>query len=321
MLYLQCATDASCVAPLVSSIVRASANPTGAASVDYTVTFDQVVTGVNAADFALTTTGAVAGASVTNVSGSGSLYTVTVGTGTGDGTIRLDVVDDDSIKNAGLTPLGGAGAGNGNFTAGEVYNIVHAVTSFSGPSATGSGTVAASFTGGGTACTFTLSQLIGAPPGASPIPPVGVAGVTFPHGLFTFALSGCTVGGAVNFSIVYPSALPVGTQYWKYGPTSGNASPHWYTLPAAIVGNTATFTITDGGLGDDDITANGAIVDQGGPGVPGPPGGDRGRPGARAAGARGARRAPRRGEPPSPAAARRLTPGPEPGRARARPGQ
>ncbi len=40
-------------------------------------------------------------------------------------------------------------------------------------------------------------------------------------------------------------------------------------MPATIAGNTATFTITDGGLGDDDRAANGAIVDQGGPGVPG----------------------------------------------------
>jgi hypothetical protein len=32
------------------------------------------------------------------------------------------------------------------------------------------------------------------------------------------------------------------------------------------------FTITDGGLGDDDLLANGTIVDQGGPGSPGPPG-------------------------------------------------
>jgi hypothetical protein len=40
-------------------------------------------------------------------------------------------------------------------------------------------------------------------------------------------------------------------------------------LPATIVGNTATFSITDGGLGDDDLLANGTIVDQGGPGLGG----------------------------------------------------
>jgi hypothetical protein len=33
-----------------------------------------------------------------------------------------------------------------------------------------------------------------------------------------------------------------------------------------IAGNTATFNIQDGGLGDDDYTANGSIVDGGGPG-------------------------------------------------------
>ena len=34
------------------------------------------------------------------------------------------------------------------------------------------------------------------------------------------------------------------------------------------MGNVVTFTITDGGLGDDDLQANGTIVDQGGPGFP-----------------------------------------------------
>lgn len=116
-------TDGACASPTVSSINRVNTTPSNAASVQYTVTFSESVTGVNAADFALTTTGTIAGASVTGVSGSGSSYTVTVNTGTGDGTLRLDVVDDDSIVNAGLIALGGAGAGNGNFTTGQVYTI------------------------------------------------------------------------------------------------------------------------------------------------------------------------------------------------------
>jgi hypothetical protein len=80
------------------------------------------VTGVNASDFVLTTSG-VSGATVSGISGSGNLYTVTVNTGTGSGTIRLDVVDDDSIKDGSNNPLGGAGTGNGNFASGEVYTI------------------------------------------------------------------------------------------------------------------------------------------------------------------------------------------------------
>jgi exosortase sorting signal-containing protein len=55
----------------------------------------------------------------------------------------------------------------------------------------------------------------------------------------------------------------------KYGPTPLSPLPHWYVLPAAVIsGNTATLTITDGGLGDDDLLANGVIVDQGGPATP-----------------------------------------------------
>jgi len=122
--FLQCGTDAGC-APTVTSIVRASPSPTGAASVDFTVTFSEAVTGVDASDFVLTTTGAIAGATITGVTGAGTTRTVTVSTGTGDGTIRLDVVDDDTIINGGAVPLGDVGAGNGDFNTGEVYILIH----------------------------------------------------------------------------------------------------------------------------------------------------------------------------------------------------
>lgn len=112
--------------PVVQSIVRADVDPTAAASVDYTVTFSTPVTGVDAADFALTSTGTIAGASITGVSGAGAVYTVTVNTGTGNGTLRLDVTDDNSI-NAGGSPLGGAGVGDGNFTTGAFYTIARGV--------------------------------------------------------------------------------------------------------------------------------------------------------------------------------------------------
>jgi hypothetical protein len=49
-------------------------------------------------------------------------------------------------------------------------------------------------------------------------------------------------------------------------PGAGDAlKVSWYVLPATIAGNTATVSITDGGLGDDDLAVNGAIVDPGGP--------------------------------------------------------
>jgi hypothetical protein len=148
--------------------------------------------------------------------------------------------------------------------------VVITYTSFTGLSATGTGTITASFTGGGAGCTFVAPQFIGAPPGAAPIPPASPSGgVTFPQGLFDFRNTGCTPGSTITLTITYPQSI-AGATYWKYGPTAANSTPHWYTLAATISGNTATLTITDGGLGDDDLAANGTIVDQGGPGVPGP---------------------------------------------------
>jgi hypothetical protein len=170
---------------------------------------------------------------------------------------------------------GGALAGNTYTTNAITANctvaasfVATAITTYTAPSATGSGTITASFTGGGPACTFATSQFIPLA-GRANSPPAGSAPseIAFPHGLFDFTLSGCTPGATIVMTITYPAALPSSTQYWKYGPMPGSPAAQWYVLPAAIAGNTATFSITDGKLGDDDLTANGMIVDQGGPGI------------------------------------------------------
>jgi hypothetical protein len=110
-------------APIVASVVRVNSNPTNVASVDFTATFSKSVAGVNIVapfdDFAVTMAGGVSGAFVTGVTVdvTGSIYTVSVNTGSGNGTIRLDVLDDDSIVDAQTTPL------NGAFTSGQTYVI------------------------------------------------------------------------------------------------------------------------------------------------------------------------------------------------------
>jgi len=105
------------------NILRSNSNPTSAGSVDFNVTFTKAVTGVDLTDLTLVTTG-VTGASITGLSGSGSTRTVTVNSGSGNGTIHLNVVDDDSIKDVSNNPLGGVGVGNGDFTSGETYTIL-----------------------------------------------------------------------------------------------------------------------------------------------------------------------------------------------------
>jgi len=113
------------VPPEVLSIMcaNADADPTSADSVTFTVTFAKNVTGVDAADFTLTSDGTLAGVSVETVTGSDTTWTVTVNTGRGSGTLRLDVLDDDTILDAVGNPLGDVGTGNGDFTSGEAYTL------------------------------------------------------------------------------------------------------------------------------------------------------------------------------------------------------
>ncbi|MEK6706645.1 MAG: Ig-like domain-containing protein, partial [Bdellovibrionota bacterium] len=107
--------------PTVSSIVRASSNPSNSGAVNFTVTFSEGVSGVDTADFTLTVTG-VSGASISSVTQvTASQYTVAVATGSNSGTIRLDLTDDDSIVDTAGNNLGGAGTNN--YTSGETYTI------------------------------------------------------------------------------------------------------------------------------------------------------------------------------------------------------
>jgi hypothetical protein len=109
--------------PTVSSITRASNNPTSAASVDFTVTFSEDVASVSSVapfdDFALNTSSGINGASITGVSGSGKTYTVTVSTGSGSGTIRLDMP-----VTATITDLGGNTLSGLPFSNGETYTML-----------------------------------------------------------------------------------------------------------------------------------------------------------------------------------------------------
>ena len=114
-------------APNIASITRADTNPTNASSVDFTVIFSETVTGVNATDFTLSTTGLIS-TFITSVNGADDTYTVTVGTGFGDGTIRLDVIDDNTIVDGAHNPLGGNSLDDGDFTGGETYTISKGAT-------------------------------------------------------------------------------------------------------------------------------------------------------------------------------------------------
>ena len=123
-------------------------------------------------------------------------------------------------------------------------------------------TVTGCVTGGGPECNVTAAADV-------TVASVGVtppAGLSFPFGLQDLTATNCTAGFTVTFNLTYPSALSGQARYWKFGPTPSNTNPHWYELPGATIsGNMATFSITDGQIGDHDLSANGTIVDPGGP--------------------------------------------------------
>ena len=170
-----------------------------------------------------------------------------------------------SALNCGQTYHFRVNAQNGSSGTGADQTFTTAacpVTTFTGPTATGTGNATAVLSGGGASCTLVNPAFI-----AAPVSPP--AGMTFPDGLFQFQASGCT--GSITLTVTFPTAFAANVQYWKYGPTQNQNSNHWYTLGAAnnlsLSAHVATFTIADGGLGDDDLTVNGTIIDAGGPSV------------------------------------------------------
>ncbi|RZB31068.1 MAG: hypothetical protein AEth_01022, partial [Candidatus Argoarchaeum ethanivorans] len=90
------------------------------------------------------------------------------------------------------------------------------------------------------------------------------------YGFFSFNITGISSGESVNIPLTFPENVPAGTEYWKYGPTPDDNTPHWYQIPVSDDNGDQiiVITLTDGGIGDDDLTENGVIVDDGGPNLP-----------------------------------------------------
>jgi len=107
---------------------------------------------------------------------------------------------------------------------------------------------------------------------ASQAPPTPTpSGIAFPVDALSYEVVGLANGGAATVTITMPTGIPAWA-YWKYGPEPGNATPHWYdftfdgtTGARKIAPNQLEVVLVDGGRGDDDLTANGTIVDPGAP--------------------------------------------------------
>ncbi|WP_189342883.1 HYR domain-containing protein [Ulvibacter litoralis] len=101
--------------PVVQSISLVGSPTTTAASVDFTVSFNENALNVSTDDF--TIDGAGTSGTISNISGSGTTYTVTVSSITGEGTISIDLLAGTNITDA---------LGNGPplpFTAGQTHTV------------------------------------------------------------------------------------------------------------------------------------------------------------------------------------------------------
>ncbi|MBC7854412.1 MAG: hypothetical protein IAF94_13345, partial [Pirellulaceae bacterium] len=252
--------------PTVTGMTRLGAQATNASSVQFAVNFSEPVTGVDAADFRVVRSGSVASTSLA-VSGAGSSYTVTVGGISGAGTLGLSLIDNDTIrdvltKSAQAHPLGGTGAGNGNFTTGQTYTmlglpVVSSITP-TGPVTTNSRTIA---------YTVTFSENVtGVDVGdfavsASGVTGATVASVTGTGATRTVVVNTGTGSGTVRLDLIDNDSIIDATGNTLAGTGAGNGSfttALAYTIDRAVPvvanivragevttgGGTANFTVT-----------------------------------------------------------------------------
>ena len=99
------------VRPAVTAITRVPLAPQADPPLVLSVTFSEAVTGVDASDFALVTTGTLGG-TISSVTGSGTTYTVTVDNFSGEGTARLDLNSAGTgIRDAASNEIAGGFSG------------------------------------------------------------------------------------------------------------------------------------------------------------------------------------------------------------------
>ncbi len=96
--------------------------------------------------------------------------------------------------------------------------------------------------------------------------------IEFPYGFFEFTLEGIGINASTTVTLHLPDGETFDT-YYKFGPTPNDVSDHWYEFlndgqtGAEINGSIITLHFVDSMRGDDDLTANGTIIDIGGPGI------------------------------------------------------
>ena len=205
--------------PQVQSVSLVNATPTNLASVQWLVTFNSTLTGVNAGDFQLVSSGLTGAPAITAVTASGTNWLVTASTGGGLGTLQLNVVTNTGIS-PGLTNLPFSGAS-------YVIDLVPPTVTIGAPSATITSSTPVSFPVTYGDPYFAASTLASGnvTVNATGTAAAGSVGVTGSGTNWTVTLSGITGNGTLGISIAAGTAID----------TAGNLAP--------AAGPSATFTV------------------------------------------------------------------------------
>jgi hypothetical protein len=105
----------------------------------------------------------------------------------------------------------------------------------------------------------------------NPYPPT-TPGALFAYDFYSFRITGLAPGDPATVRIILHGTSWPADGYWKYGATTDSLPYHWYRFDydgetgATISGNEITLHFVDGKRGDDDLLANGEILEPGGPG-------------------------------------------------------
>jgi hypothetical protein len=114
----------------------------------------------------------------------------------------------------------------------------------------------------GTAC---FNSSAGTVEGLAAVATPAGAPVQFPHGMFSFKVTGLSAGQTITLNVTLPSSVPVGTKWYKYN--GGAWDP--MDIGSDDGDNFITVTLQEGALPDDEDSDPNQITDQGGPGSPG----------------------------------------------------
>lgn len=105
---------------------------------------------------------------------------------------------------------------------------------------------------------------------AAALPGTPPRGFVFPFGSFGFSLASGVPGTTATVRLDLPRPAPAGAVLWKNGRATSGAAAQWYTVPASFSSDrmAVSYTVSDGGTGDEDMAANGIIIDPVALGVP-----------------------------------------------------